>query len=148
MYFTTALEDLKIFIQKNRETATVYEELRPYITNQFSKPFNEVLFQYIDKKEIKDSVLYLKAGIDRRLFSKIRSDKNYHPSFKTVAMLALALELDTKDCEKLLQSAAYSLPKNKVEFLVIRYCFDHKIYDLKVINRFLSENGCVHLDEL
>ena len=46
--------------------------------------FQTMLFKLIDEKNLKDSDVYNKVHIDRRLFSKIRSDNNYHPSKETI----------------------------------------------------------------
>lgn len=101
--------------------------------------FQTLLFKYIDERGLKDSDVYNKVSIDRRLFSKIRSDKNYHPSKETVILLGISLELNEDEIETLLSSAAYSLPKNNEYDLIIRFCFKEKIYDLNQINEFLYD---------
>ena len=117
------------------------------ITNFINKELNEnkfqkLLFEYIDNKGLKDSDVYNKANIDRRLFSKIRSDEDYHPSKETVIALASSLELSVEDLEKLLESASYSLPKNNKFDLIIRFCFLEKIYNVIDINNLLDEHKC------
>ena len=104
--------------------------------------FQKLLFNYIDSKGLKDSDVYNKAGIDRRLFSKIRSDENYHPSKETVISLASSLELSIDELEKLLDSASYSLPKNNKFDLIIRFCFLEKIYNIMDINDLLDRHEC------
>ena len=104
--------------------------------------FQKLLFSYIDRDNLKDSDVYNKAYIDRRLFSKIRSDENYHPSKETVISLACSLELSVEELEELLKSASYSLPKNNKFDLIIRFCFLEKIYDIMEINNLLSEYRC------
>ena len=101
--------------------------------------FQTELFSYIDKKGLKDSDVYNKVNIDRRLFSKIRSDKNYHPSKETVILLGISLELTEQEIESLLEKASYSLPKNNEYDLIIRFCFKEKIYDINTINTFLYD---------
>jgi len=131
---------LKKLLEENDETAysvSLNEDKELYMLNDLSESFREVLFNYIDLSNKPDSLIYKKACIDRRHFSKIRSDKHYHPSYKTVTLLALALELSTAQYESLLHAAAYSLPKNKKEYIVIRYCFDNKIFDLNKVNNYL-----------
>ena len=76
------------------------------------------------------------------MFSKIRSDSNYHPSKETVILLGIALELSEEEIEELLESAAYSLPKNNPYDLIIRFCFIQGIYDVNVINEFLDDHEC------
>ena len=104
--------------------------------------FQTLLFELIDKRNLKDSDVYNKVNIDRRLFSKIRSDKNYHPSKETVILLAISLELSEKELDNLLDSASYSLPKNNKFDLIIRFCFINKIFNLNTINEFLYDHNC------
>lgn len=104
--------------------------------------FQNLLLKLIDERNLKDSEVYNKVHIDRRLFSKIRSDRNYHPSKETVLLLCLALELNEKQALDLLNSAAYSLPKNNVSDLIMRFCFIEHIYDLTQINEFLEQYNC------
>ena len=114
--------------------------LDKYIENeQKESKFQKLLFKYIDSKDLKDSDVYNKVGIDRRLFSKIRTDQNYHPSKDTVILLSLALELNEDEMLSLLNSASYTLPKNNVYDLIIRFCFINKIYDIKEVNNLLYE---------
>ena len=110
--------------------------------NKDTNLFQTLLFKYIDDRNLKDSDVYNKVNIDRRLFSKIRSDSNYHPSKDTVLLLGLSLELDEEEIEKLLESASYSLPKNNYYDLIIRFCFINKIYDVMKVNELLDEYKC------
>ena len=104
--------------------------------------FQTMLFNLIDNRDLKDSDVYNKVHIDRRLFSKIRSDKNYHPSKDTIILLAIALELTEDELDELLDSASYSLPKNNKYDLIIRFCFINKIFNLLDINELLYECNC------
>lgn len=104
--------------------------------------FHKLLFSYIDEKKLKDSDVYNKVHIDRRLFSKIRSDIHYHPSKETIILLGLSLELKENEIEMLLNSASYSLPKNNVYDLIIRFCFCEGIYNLKDVNELLDSYNC------
>ena len=104
--------------------------------------FQTLLFKMIDDRELKDSDVYNKVHIDRRLFSKIRSNKDYHPSKETVLLLAFALELSESEMEQLLDSASYSLPRNNHYDLIIRFCFINKIYNIMNVNDLLDEYNC------
>lgn len=110
--------------------------------SQTDNKFQKMLFNLIDERDLKDSDVYNKVHIDRRLFSKIRSDMNYHPSKETVILLGLALELSEQEMEELLNSAAYSLPKNNVYDLIIRFCFIEGIYELSEVNNLLDSYNC------
>lgn len=117
-----------------------------YIENNINDDkFQKLLFSYIDDKNLKDSDVYNKVHIDRRLFSKIRND-NYHPSKNTVILLGLSLELSENEIVKLLESASYSLPKNNSRDLIIRFCFLEKIYDPIKVNELLDTYNCQLLD--
>ncbi len=110
--------------------------------NNKENKFQELLFKYIDDRNLKDSDVYNRVHIDRRLFSKIRSDINYHPSKETVILLGLSLKLNEQEIEKLLNSASYSLPKNNVYDLIIRFCFIEGIYEISDINDLLEIHNC------
>lgn len=118
-------------------------KINSFINNTLTKySFNELLFKYIDERDLKDSDVYNKVHIDRRLFSKIRSNINYHPSKDTIILLGLSLKLSESELEELLNSASYSLPKNNIYDLIIRFCFIEKIYDIKKVNELLEEYHC------
>ena len=115
--------------------------------NKEEDTFQTLLFKYIDERGLKDADVYNKVNIDRRLFSKIRSNKDYHPSKETIILLGIALELSEKELEDLLQKASYSLPMNTEYDLIIRFCFKEHIYDLNMINDFLYDHNCKILNE-
>ncbi len=118
-------------------------DVNNYINNEINEnKFQKLLFKHINSRNLKDSDVYNKAQIDRRLFSKIRSDENYHPSKETVISLACSLELTVDELLELLESASYSLPKNNKFDLIIRFCFIEKIYDIMEINNLLDEYHC------
>lgn len=99
--------------------------------------FSEMLFGFIDRNNLKDSDVYNNAKVDRRTFSKIRNDKNYHPNMNTIIKLGLSLHLNIMDFEKLLNSANYSMPYNNYFYITIIYCINKKIYDVDQINDIL-----------
>ena len=72
---------------KKKESSNIKDFIDEH--EQYSD-FQTMLFKLIDDRNLKDSDVYNKVHIDRRLFSKIRSDKNYHPSKETIILLSLA----------------------------------------------------------
>ncbi len=116
--------------------------------NKNDDKFQMLLFKYIDRLDKKDSEIYNKANIDRRLFSKIRSNKDYHPSKNTVISLGLALNLNEDEIVSLLNSASYSLPFNNKFDLIIRFCFINKIYDINEVNNLLFNHNCNTLEKV
>lgn len=113
-------------------------KLIEYLNCKKSKNFNEVLFNYIDQSGHKDSEIYNKVDIYRKLFSKIRCNNNYIPKKNTIIKLCLALCLKKEDFNKLLNSAGYSLSENVFDNVIL-FCLENNIYDLDVINNYLYE---------
>jgi hypothetical protein len=112
-----------------------------YLDKNRNLLFVQQLFTLIDKTGKKDSEIYKKAGIDRRLFSKIRSSKEYIPAKKTVIALCLALELPRKDADSLLASAGYSLSPASDFDLIISFCIEKKAFDVISVNETLDHFG-------
>ncbi|RKQ34697.1 hypothetical protein [Oceanobacillus halophilus] len=113
-------------------------ELEDYIESKREPTFQQVLFRYIDKSGLRDPDVYKRAGIDRRHFSKIRSNKGYLPKKNTLIALAFALELDREDADKLLHAAGFSLTNNDTRDLVIQYCLENKITNILDVNEALD----------
>ncbi|MCM3665149.1 hypothetical protein M3204_12085 [Mesobacillus subterraneus] len=114
-------------------------EIETFIAQKRKPTLQKVLFNFIDKKgAASDAEIYKKAGIDRRHFSKIRSNPEYRPSKNTVIALALALELNKKETDKLLSSAGYSLSDSETFDLVIQFCIERKIYEIEQVNYALD----------
>lgn len=138
---SVALEDSYVDFECCKSISNYIEE------NKEKDTFQTTLFKLIDEKNMKDSDVYNKVNIDRRLFSKIRSNKDYHPSKETIILLGIALELSEEELEQLLEKASYSLPMNSEYDLIIRFCFKEKIYDVMKINEFLYDYHCKILNE-
>ena len=103
--------------------------------------FQELLFRHIDRKGMEDPEVYKKANLDRKLFSKIRSNKNYMPSKKTALALAVALELNMDETLDLLRRAGLTLSPSIRFDLIVSYCIEHKIYNIFDINMYLFVFG-------
>lgn len=128
-------------IRRHRRPSINAADAKEYIENHRDVFFTEQMLSLIDKTGKKDSEVYKKAGIDRRLFSKIRSNKEYTPAKKTVIALCLALELSRNEADLLLSSAGYSLSRADDFDLVVAFCIEKNVYDFMSINETLEHFG-------
>ena len=119
-------------------TASFDWDLEQYL-EQHGESFQQMLFRHIDRRGLTDPQVYKKANIDRKLFSKIRSNENYMPSKKTVLALAIALELNMDETLDLLRRAGLALSPASDFDLIVGYCINHKVYNIFEINTYLFE---------
>ena len=109
------------------------------LVKQTDEGFSQALLRMIDERGMTDAQCYKKANVDRRLFSKIRSDPEYRPSKPTVFAFVMALELSLPEAEEILRKAGFALTRSSRMDLVIEYCISHRIYDVLQINEVLYE---------
>lgn len=99
--------------------------------------FSETLLKLIDKTGKKDSEIYKKANIDRKLFSKIRTNKNYNPSKSTALAFAFALELDYNETLDFIRRAGFTLSHSNKFDIIVEYFLKNKEYDIFKVNEVL-----------
>lgn len=121
------------------EAICAKEENLSEILRTHARTFQEQLLYLIDEKGLTDVEVYKKANLDRKLFSKIRSNKDYVPKKKTALALAVALELDEDAARDLLARASLAFSPSSPFDLIIEYCIRHHVYNIHEINSILFE---------
>ncbi len=104
---------------------------------QHEESFSESLLRMIDERGMSDPQVYKRANLDRKLFSKIRIQKDYRPSKTTALALAIALELNLDELKVLIGRAGYALTHASKLDIIVEYFIGQGIYDLFQINEVL-----------
>ena len=105
--------------------------------NNLGESFQARLLRMIDERGMTDPEVYKRANVDRKLFSRIRCNKDYIPKKKTIVALAIALRLSLDDTRDLLASAGLMLTNNSKADVIVSFCIENGIYDIFEVNALL-----------
>lgn len=111
------------------------------INNCLNECLVDKLFYYVNQKNLKDSDVYKNALIDKRLYSKIITDKSYKPCKDTIISLSIGLKLNLVETVDFLDSCGYTLSHSNPRDIILEYFIKNEIHDIIEINITLYNLG-------
>lgn len=106
-----------------------------------SDTFSEYLLYLIEDKGLTNAEVYKKAIVDKKVFSKIKNNPDYHPKKMTAMCLCVGARLNLDETKDLLARAGYALsPCDKTD-VIFSYFIENKIYDMIELDIQLEEHG-------
>ena len=106
-----------------------------------SDTFSQYLMYLIQDKKMENADVYKRAIVDKKIFSKIKNNVNYHPQKLTALCLCVGAKLDLDEAKDLLARAGYALsPCDKTD-VIFSYFIENEIYDMIELDIQLEKHG-------
>ena len=112
-----------------------------FLLDKLEMTFSEKLLQLIEKKGRRPAEVYTKAGVTKAHFSKIKADKDYHPTKETALAFAIALHLDLDEAADLLKRAGYTISHSSESDIIVEFFIERGKYNIDEINFQLDSRG-------
>ncbi len=109
--------------------------------NHMADTFSEYLMYLIEAKELKNSDVYKAALVDKKVFSKIKNNPDYHPNKNTALCLCVGARLNLDESRDLLSRAGYALSPCSKTDIIFSYFIENEIYDMIELDIQLEEHG-------
>ena len=106
-----------------------------------SDTFSQYLMYLIQSRHMENADVYKRAIVDKKIFSKIKNNVNYHPQKLTALCLCVGAKLNLDESKDLLARAGYALsPCDKTD-IIFSYFIENGIYDMIELDIQLEEHG-------
>ncbi len=103
--------------------------------------FSQYLLYLIGMKGMENAEVYKRAIVDKKIFSKIKNNVDYHPQKLTALCLCVGAKLNLDQTKDLLARAGYALsPCDKTD-IIFSYFIENGIYDMIELDIQLEEHG-------
>jgi len=106
-----------------------------------SDTFSQYLIFLIENKHLRETDVYKNAIIDRRIFSKIKNNIDYHPQKLTALCLCIGAKLNIDEAKDLLARAGYAFSPSDITDVIFSFFIEKEIYDMIEIDIQLEEHG-------
>ena len=106
-----------------------------------SDTFSEYLLYLIKEKGMDNAEVYKRAIVDKRVFSKIKNEPDYHPQKLTALCLCVGACLNLDETRDLLARAGYALSPSDKTDIIFAYFIENGIYDMIELDIQLEEHG-------
>ena len=128
-----------------REEAPYFEEQHERKLQErmqhMSDTYSEYLMYLIREKNMENAEVWKRAIVDKKIFSKIKNNANYHPNKRTALCLCIGAKLNLDESKDLLARAGYALsPCDKTD-IIFSYFIENEIYDMIELDIQLEEHG-------
>lgn len=106
-----------------------------------SDTYSEYLLYLIQDKGMENAEVWKRAIVDKKIFSKIKNNRTYHPNKLTALCLCVGAKLNLDETRDLLARAGYALsPCDKTD-IIFSYFIENNIYDMIELDIQLEEHG-------
>ncbi len=103
--------------------------------------FAQYLLYLISEKGMENAEVYKRAIVNKKVFSKIKNNPDYHPQKLTALCLCIGAKLNLDESKDLLSRAGYALsPCDKTD-IIFSYFIEHEIYNMIELDIQLEEHG-------
>lgn len=115
------------------ERAKMLETHRSYFAN--------MLFDFMERKNLSEADVAKKAHLDAKVFSCLRDDRKYQPTERTVWSLVIALELNLDEANTLMHRLRYYLDAKVREEVLLAFCLENRVFDIDSVNEIFAHYG-------